>query len=142
MEYVVTSDAGQEVVTARDASEAKSMVPGAFAACERRSDAPSVPEFTLTVSTGHGQELTGVQLAAELRRVAGLLERETGTDIPDFSGEWHDVHATGAVVSHAFWGGLEVEAARGIGIEVPASAYRPWRDFTWERLDAPWPLHL
>jgi hypothetical protein len=87
-----------------------------------------IPEFVLTVTVADAQQsLTGVQLAAELRRVADLLESETEDYAPDFSGEWHDTHPSGAVTSHAFWqGGPMNDSAPGTGCTPPAGA--------WERL--------
>jgi hypothetical protein len=89
-----------------------------------------IPEFTLTVTVPDTHEqgaLTGVQLAAELRRVAELLERETEDYVPDFSGEWHDTLPSGAVSSHAFWqGGPMTDSAPGTGCTPPDGAWRPW----------------
>jgi hypothetical protein len=93
----------------------------------------NVPEFTLTVSVPGvwgPQVLTSAELAAELRRVAAQLDEGESYE-PDFSGEWHYVHARGAVVSHAYWQGgnpytsdMVHPAEQRPGY--PEAAWRPW----------------
>jgi hypothetical protein len=103
------------------------------------STTENTPEFTFTVSTRgdwtSGAALTCGEIAAELRRLAGDLERDgNGGFAPDFSGEWHTVHPRGAVISSAYWCGgdaytgdypdTDPGTARHQGY--PQGAWRPW----------------